>query len=460
MPRTTPVKRLFLTFKQKKVHMAIVVSEYGKVLGLVTMDDVLAQIFGVMRDERAGLQDALSAETVRVRSRTPAAAACRSAPTTGPLGVSKPVRLASEPGAPVGLVPPEALPIVPLDTDTGPVHMQDASGPVDADRRGRRRRPRARRVSPPPSADPHVRRRHAAGERHRRAREGRQELVIGTSALAAILVTCALAQAFFVAAEVALSACDRARLRGRASGGNLAAARAGAHARGAAGDARDDARRREPRDARRGHRGRARARDHVASSPLWAPLIAVPPLLVLGHLVPKALVQAHADRLVDPIARPLRLASFVLRPIVVVVGGYAALLTRVTKTERRKAFVTRDELAMLIESEPTTDKPEISARRARDDCERVRAVGVQDRRSDGAAVRGHRAARGRARSSKPRSRSRTSNTRACRSTARASTTSSASCTCSTSCRPPSRAGRRRARRSRRSRTRRSTCPRR
>jgi len=56
VPRTTPVKRLFLIFKQKKVHMAIVVSEYGKVLGLVTMDDLLAQIFGVLRDERTDLQ--------------------------------------------------------------------------------------------------------------------------------------------------------------------------------------------------------------------------------------------------------------------------------------------------------------------------------------------------------------------------------------------------------------------
>jgi CBS domain containing-hemolysin-like protein len=59
VPRTTPVKRLFLTFKQKKVHMAIVVSEYGKVLGLVTMDDLLAQIFGVLRDERAALQSSI-----------------------------------------------------------------------------------------------------------------------------------------------------------------------------------------------------------------------------------------------------------------------------------------------------------------------------------------------------------------------------------------------------------------
>lgn len=69
VPRTTPVKRLFLTFKQKKRHMAIVVSEYGKVLGLVTMDDLLAQIFGQLRDERAELQN--SAPN-RQRARTPA----------------------------------------------------------------------------------------------------------------------------------------------------------------------------------------------------------------------------------------------------------------------------------------------------------------------------------------------------------------------------------------------------
>jgi putative hemolysin len=58
VPRTTPVKRLFRTFKQKKVHMAMVVNEYGKVLGLVTMDDLLAQLFGAIRDEREGQQKA------------------------------------------------------------------------------------------------------------------------------------------------------------------------------------------------------------------------------------------------------------------------------------------------------------------------------------------------------------------------------------------------------------------
>ncbi len=72
VPRTTPVKRLFLTFKQKKVHMAIIVSEYGKVLGLVTMDDLLAQIFGAMRDERADLQASMPGIKAQKGPRTPA----------------------------------------------------------------------------------------------------------------------------------------------------------------------------------------------------------------------------------------------------------------------------------------------------------------------------------------------------------------------------------------------------
>jgi len=70
VPRATPVKRLFLTFKQKKSHMAIVVSEYGKVLGIVTMDDLLAQIFGQLRDERAELQNTIPPGTRRAKTAT------------------------------------------------------------------------------------------------------------------------------------------------------------------------------------------------------------------------------------------------------------------------------------------------------------------------------------------------------------------------------------------------------
>jgi CBS domain containing-hemolysin-like protein len=169
-----------------------------------------------------------------------------------------------------------------------------------------------------------------------------------------------VAQAFFVAAEVALSACDRGKLRARAAAGGAAAVRTermlavprvtlattllGANlativavlAVGLALIARDD-------------------------TPVWAPLFVVPPLLVLGHLAPKAIAQAHADRVVDVLAQPLRLTSWLLRPLVAGVGGFAAALTRLVRIEQNKAFVTRDELALMIEIEPQTDKPGITA---------------------------------------------------------------------------------------------------
>ena len=184
--------------------------------------------------------------------------------------------------------------------------------------------------------------------------------MITVGQLIAALVGCVLAQAFFVSAEVALSACDRNALHVRAVAGKKNAARA-------------ERMLAVPQVTLATTLVGANLMTLVAVlvlgtqlamrgvTPLWAPLIAVPPLLVLGHLVPKAIVQAHADRVVDRIATQLRWASFALRPFVAVVGGFAALLTRVTRTDRKKAFVTRDELALLIESEPTSDKPEISA---------------------------------------------------------------------------------------------------
>jgi len=184
--------------------------------------------------------------------------------------------------------------------------------------------------------------------------------VISTGQLVMMLLGCMFVQGFFVSAEVALSACDRNALRARAAGGAGNAARA-------------ERMLAVPQVTLATTLVGANLATLVAVlvlalelierglSPMWAPLFVVPPLLVIGHLVPKAIVQAHADSMVDRLATPLRLASFALRPLVVVVGGFASALTRLTKTDRKKAFVTRDELALLIESEPTSDKPEIGA---------------------------------------------------------------------------------------------------
>lgn len=119
VPRTTPVKRLFLTFKQKKVHMALVVSEYGKVLGLVTMDDLLSQIFGVLRDERAELQNSIV--PVRVQVRTPVGVRMDGEGTAGPQGTAG----SGAPDANHGAVPVAPHP------DDGLVHRgHEGSGPV------------------------------------------------------------------------------------------------------------------------------------------------------------------------------------------------------------------------------------------------------------------------------------------------------------------------------------------
>jgi putative hemolysin len=93
----------------------------------------------------------------------------------------------------------------------------------------------------------------------------------------------------------------------------------------------------------------------------WAAGLAAPPMLVLGQLVPRAIATAHADRLAPLLSLLMIPVGYLLRPLVVVVAAVAAAVTRVIGTDKKKAFITRDELALLIESDPVTDKPGISA---------------------------------------------------------------------------------------------------
>ena len=51
VPNTTPVQDQLQAFLKRKTHFAIVVDEYGVVMGLVTLEDILEEIVGEISDE-------------------------------------------------------------------------------------------------------------------------------------------------------------------------------------------------------------------------------------------------------------------------------------------------------------------------------------------------------------------------------------------------------------------------
>ena len=51
VPETTKISRLLRDFQQQKLHMAIVIDEFGGTEGLVTMEDIIEEIVGEIHDE-------------------------------------------------------------------------------------------------------------------------------------------------------------------------------------------------------------------------------------------------------------------------------------------------------------------------------------------------------------------------------------------------------------------------
>ena len=84
---------------------------------------------------------------------------------------------------------------------------------------------------------------------------------------------------------------------------------------------------------------------------LYAILLVTPTTLILGEVVPKSLFQQHADLLAPRLVYPLRVASVVLRPAVLAMSGFAGVMTRLLRIDKKRAFITREELALLIEAD-------------------------------------------------------------------------------------------------------------
>lgn len=51
VPETKSISELMQEFQEKKLHMAIVIDEYGGTSGLITLEDILEEILGDIRDE-------------------------------------------------------------------------------------------------------------------------------------------------------------------------------------------------------------------------------------------------------------------------------------------------------------------------------------------------------------------------------------------------------------------------
>jgi putative hemolysin len=60
VPGSVPVTKLLRDFQTRRIHMAIVVDEYGGTDGLVTLEDVLEELVGDIQDETDVAEDALT----------------------------------------------------------------------------------------------------------------------------------------------------------------------------------------------------------------------------------------------------------------------------------------------------------------------------------------------------------------------------------------------------------------
>jgi CBS domain containing-hemolysin-like protein len=81
-----------------------------------------------------------------------------------------------------------------------------------------------------------------------------------------------------------------------------------------------------------------------------AVLLVAPLTLLVGEVIPKTFFQQRADELVTRLIYPLHAASLVLRPLILIVSACASVISRLSGSDAQRAFVTRQELALLLDA--------------------------------------------------------------------------------------------------------------
>jgi CBS domain containing-hemolysin-like protein len=70
----TKINRLLKSFQKKKMHLAVVLDEYGGTTGIVTMEDIVEELVGEIWDEHDEVEENITAfanNTYRIRGNTP-----------------------------------------------------------------------------------------------------------------------------------------------------------------------------------------------------------------------------------------------------------------------------------------------------------------------------------------------------------------------------------------------------
>jgi len=63
VPETKVLSELLLEFEERKRHLAVVVDEFGSTAGVITVEDIVAQVVGEIKDEFDNLSDEPELET-------------------------------------------------------------------------------------------------------------------------------------------------------------------------------------------------------------------------------------------------------------------------------------------------------------------------------------------------------------------------------------------------------------